>query len=85
MIWSIDTDDFHGFCSNGKKKFGIIATIAETLFGKAFEKYVVLVFVYLLHVFILSVEFVVCLFPNKGTLHQKMIVAWLLKLNLAAL
>ena len=36
MIWSIDTDDFHGFCSNGKKKFGIIATIAETLFGKAF-------------------------------------------------
>ena len=42
-------------------------------------------FVYLLHVFILSVEFVVCLFPNKGTLHQKMIVAWLLKLTLAAL
>jgi len=33
MIWSIDTDDFHGFCSNGNKKFGIIATIAETLFG----------------------------------------------------
>ena len=31
MIWSIDTDDFHGFCSG--KKFGIIATIAETLFG----------------------------------------------------
>ena len=36
MIWSIDMDNFHGFCSNGKKKFGIIATIAETLYGKAF-------------------------------------------------
>ena len=32
MIWSIDTDDFNGYCTG--KKFAIIATIAETLWGE---------------------------------------------------
>ena len=31
MVWSIDTDDFHGFCTG--KKFGLIATIKEVLQG----------------------------------------------------
>ena len=31
MVWSIDTDDFHGFCTG--KKFGLIATIKEVLRG----------------------------------------------------
>ena len=34
MVWSIDTDDFHGFCTG--KKFGIIATIREVLFDGHF-------------------------------------------------
>lgn len=32
MVWSIDTDDFHGFCTG--KKFGLIATIDEALYGQ---------------------------------------------------
>lgn len=30
MFWSIDTDDFHGFCTG--KKFGLIATVRDVLF-----------------------------------------------------
>jgi hypothetical protein len=33
MIWSIDTDDFHGFCTG--KKFGLIRTIRDVLFDYA--------------------------------------------------
>ena len=29
MIWSIDTDDFHGFCTG--TKFGLISIVAEVL------------------------------------------------------
>ena len=33
MVWSIDTDDFHGFCTG--KKFGLISTIKEVLQGNS--------------------------------------------------
>lgn len=32
MVWSIDTDDHRGFCTG--KKFPIIATIDEELYGE---------------------------------------------------
>ena len=30
MVWSIDTDDFHGFCTG--TKFGLTSKIAEVIF-----------------------------------------------------
>ena len=33
MVWSIDTDDFQGFCTG--KKFGLISTIKEVLLGNS--------------------------------------------------